>query len=166
MEIREERPEDLDGIRVVNRLAFGGELEGGLVDALRAGGYVVTSVVAVEDGVILGHALFSTLPIDSPHGRIAGAALAPVAVRPEWQREGIGSALIEQGIELCRERGCAAIVVLGHPEYYPRFGFSADLARRLTAPYSGPAFMALELTPGALDSGGTVHYAPPFAELE
>lgn len=147
-------------------MAFGGALEGGLVDALRAGGHIVTSLVAVEHGTVVGHALFSTLPIERADGPLAGAALAPVAVRPERQREGIGSALIRRGIAICRERGCAAVVVLGHPDYYPRFGFSAALGERLTSPYAGPAFMALELVGGALGRGGVVRYAPPFAELE
>ncbi|MCC6790254.1 MAG: N-acetyltransferase [Thermomicrobiales bacterium] len=166
MEIREERPGDEEAIREVNRLAFEGELEGRLIDALRTGGYVVASLVADDGGSIVGHALFSTLPIETDRGAVAGAALAPAAVRPARQRAGIGSALIRRGLALCRERGCAAVVVLGHPGYYPRFGFSAELAARLTAPYAGPALMALELVPGALDRGGTVRYAPPFAELE
>lgn len=166
MEIREERAEDRDGIRVVNRAAFAGELEAALVEALRDGGHVVTSVVAVDDGHVVGHALFSTLPIDAPNGVIEGAALAPVAVLPARQLEGVGSQIVRWGITRCRELGVAAIVVLGHPAYYPRFGFSAALAERLTAPYAGPALMALELKPGALDGGGTVRYAPPFADLE
>jgi putative acetyltransferase len=115
--------------------------------------------------MIVGHVLFSRLPIEQVGGVVEGAALAPVAVRPEWQRQGIGSALIRHGLAVCRERGIAAIVVLGHPEYYPRFGFSADLAQNLIAPFSGPAFMALELRPGALSGGGTVRYAAAFSSL-
>jgi putative acetyltransferase len=166
VEIREELESDLDAIREVNRLAFGGDAEGWLVDKLRAGGYILTSLVAVEADEIVGHALYSTLPIETDDESIVGAALAPVAVKPERQGAGIGSALIWRGLEICRERGCAAVVVLGHPGYYPRFGFSAELAEGLSAPYSGPALMALEIVPGSLDAGGTVRYAPPFAELE
>jgi putative acetyltransferase len=166
VEIREERESDRDAIREVNRIAFGGETEGRLVDALRTGGYVITSLVAVDQGEVVGHALYSALPIEAGGEVITGAALAPVAVRPERQGAGIGSALIRRGLEVCRERGCAAVVVLGHPDYYPRFGFSAERAAGLTAPYSGPALMALELVPGSLARGGTVRYAPPFAELE
>ena len=164
--IREETAADEAGIREANRLAFGGEDEARLIDRLRADGDVVVSLVAVEGDDVLGHVLFSRLPIERAGEAIQGAALAPVAVRPDRQRQGIGSALIRHGIERCRERGCAAIVVLGHPEYYPRFGFSAALAERLAAPYSGPALMALELEPGSLIGGGAVRYPPAFAGLE
>jgi putative acetyltransferase len=91
------------------------------------------------------------------------AALAPVAVLPDHQRRGIGSALIRRGLELCRKRGCAAVLVVGHPEYYPRFGFSADLAAGVKAPFSGPVFMAIELVAGALAKlERPVRYASPF----
>ncbi len=164
MEIRDETPADLDAIREVHRLAFGGEREVGLVDRLRADGLVVASLVAVEAGAVVGHVLFSPLPITTDHGVVAAAALAPLAVVPARQRQGIGSALVRRGLEVCCERGRAAVIVLGHPAYYPRFGFSAELARAVRAPYSGEAFMALELTPGALTSGpGTARYPDAFA---
>lgn len=167
MDIREETILDLDGIREVNRLAFGQETEGRLVDLLRAEGAVVASLVAVEGGVIVGHILFSELPIETERGTLAGVALAPMAVRPEWQRRGIGSALVQRGLEVCRERGRSVAVVLGHPDYYPRFGFTAALADRLAAPYSGDAFMAVELIPGVLDGlRGTVRYAEAFRVVE
>ena len=163
MEIREEQPGDEPAIREVNRRAFGGDEEAVLVDALRAGGHVIASLVAVEAGAVVGHILFSPLPIEAADRTIPAAALAPMAVLPEHQRRGIGSALIRRGLELCREHGCSAVVVVGHPDYYPRFGFSAELAAHLHAPFSGPAFMALEFTPGTLaGSNGTVRYAPPF----
>ena len=162
VEIREEAAADVDGIREVNRFAFGGDEEVRLVDRLRADGDVIVSLVAVEDGEVVGHALFSRLPIEVTGGSVRATGLAPVAVRPERQRQGIGSALIRRWLALCKERGCAAVIVLGHPEYYPRFGFSAKLAGKLSAPFSGPAFMALELEPGALGSGGTVHYPTAF----
>ena len=164
-EVRAEDTADLDGIREVNRLAFGGEDEALLVDRLRADGDVVVSLVAFSRGEVVGHVLFSRLPIEQTENKVAGAALAPVAVLPAWQRQGVGSALIRQGLARCVELGVAGVVVLGHPEYYPRFGFSADLARNLTAPFAGPAFMALELEPGALAAGGTVRYAAAFASL-
>jgi putative acetyltransferase len=94
---------------------------------------------------------------------IPAAALAPLAVAPARQRRGIGSALVRRGLDVCRERGRAAVIVLGHPSYYPRFGFSAALARGFRAPYAGEAFMALELTPGALAAGaGDVRYPKAF----
>ena len=162
--IRDETPNDLDAIREVNRRAFGGEAEARLVDRLRDDGLVVASLVAIEGERIAGHILFSDLPIKTEYGVIPAAALAPVAVVPERQRAGIGSALVQRGLETCRERGRTAVVVLGHPTYYPRFGFSAGLARTIHSPYSGAgeAFMALELTPGALASGGVARYPAAF----
>jgi putative acetyltransferase len=161
--IREERPTDVAAIRTVNRLAFGQDEEPDLVDALRAGGFVIASLVATDADELIGHILFTELPIETPTSSIPAAALAPMAVLPDRQRRGVGSALIRHGLEVCRERGCAAVVVVGHPDYYPRLGFSAELASRLEAPFSGPAFMALELVPDALAGiGGRVRYAPPF----
>lgn len=160
--IRAEQPEDKELVADVHRRAFGRIAEARLVNQLRADQEVIASLVAVINGQIVGHALFSRLPIETAAGEIAAAALGPIAVLPEWQRHGIGSALVRQGIEACRDRGCAAMVVLGHPTYYPRFGFSAALAARLHAPYSGEAFMALELLPGALAGGGVVRYPAAF----
>lgn len=163
MDIREETVDDHDMIRDVNRRAFNAEVEARLVDRLRADGLVVASLVAVEAGTVVGHILFSDLPIDTDTGIIPAVALAPMAVVPDLQRRGIGSALVRRGLDLCRERGKTAVVVLGHPGFYPRFGFSADLARSLRAPYAGDAFMALELVPGALASrSGTVRYPEAF----
>lgn len=165
--IREETPRDHDAIREVNRLAFKGEDEAQLVDRLRADGLVVASLVAVEGGRVVGHILFSELPIETPNGVVRAAALAPMAVRPERQRRGIGCALVRQGLEVCRERGHSIILVVGHPTYYPRFGFSAERAGNLRAPFSGDAFMALELTPGALEGVvGTVRYPEAFSLVD
>lgn len=86
-----------------------------------------------------------------------------MAVRPDRQRRGIGSRLIRDGLAMCRGRGHRVVVVLGHADYYPRFGFSPALAERLRSPFPGPHFMALELVPGALDGVvGEVRYPPPF----
>ena len=94
---------------------------------------------------------------------IRAAALAPMAVQPDLQNQGIGSKLVEEGLKVVRERAFDGVIVLGHSAYYPRFGFSAELARRLAAPFSGEAFMALELVPGALDgSMGSVSYPAAF----
>jgi putative acetyltransferase len=162
--VRAETPEDLEAIREVNRRAFGREEEARLVDALRDGGYSRLSLVAEEGGRVVGHVLFSDLPILTPQASTLHAlALAPVAVLPDRQRQGIGSRLVREGLRACAEAGHRVVVVLGHPAYYPRFGFSAQLAERLKAPFSGPAFMALELVPGALENvTGEVHYPPPF----
>ncbi len=161
--VRAEAPEDRESIREVNGQAFGQEDEARLVDALREGGYTRLSLVAEEGGRVVGHILFSDLPIVTPAGTLHALALAPLAVLPAHQRQGIGSRLVSEGLRLCAQAGHRIVVVVGHPHYYPRFGFSAQLAARLTAPISGPAFMALELVPGALaDVTGTVCYPPPF----
>ena len=112
--------------------------------------------------MVLGHILFGKLLIETEARSLRGASLAPLAVRPDRQRQGIGSRLTRAGLEACRNARVEAVVVLGHPEYYPRFGFSADTARRLQAPFSGLAFMALALTPSALDHGGQVKYQMAF----
>jgi putative acetyltransferase len=161
--IREETPEDYSAIREVNRLAFGGDAESILVDRLREDRMVVASLAAVEDGKIAGHILFSELPVETVDRVIAAVALAPMSVLPARQRSGIGSAMVREGLEVCRRRGKAVVAVLGHPWYYPRFGFSVELATRLHGPYSGAAWMALELAAGALNGvEGRVHYPAAF----
>jgi putative acetyltransferase len=162
-QVRPERPGDAEAIRHVHRLAFGQEDEGRLVDGLRAGGHVRLSLIAEEEGQIIGHILFSDLPILTTAGTVPALALAPLAVVPAWQRHGIGSLLIREGLRTCAEQGHRIVVVLGHRDYYPRFGFSAALARPLKAPFAGESFMALELVKRALDGvAGEVRYAPPF----
>lgn len=164
--IRPETDADHAAIREINRRAFGTDAEGRLVDALRAGGYVRCSLVAEIDSRIVGHILFSDLPIETARGSIPAVALAPMAVLPEYQRQGIGTALVRDGLDRCRAAGAAAVIVVGHPEYYPRFGFSAELGARIESPYAGPAFMALELVAGSLAGvQGRVDYPPPFRDL-
>ncbi len=161
--IREEQPEDQVAIREVNRLAFSGEDEALLVDRLREEKLVICSLVAVEASEVVGHILFSRLPVETQHAVLEVAALAPMAVRPDHQRRGVGLVLVRTGLEVCRQRGVPAVVVLGHPEYYPRFGFSSQLAEALLGPFDGPAWMALELRPGGLAGvTGTVHYPDAF----
>lgn len=161
--IRPETAADRPALRDVNRLAFGRDDEANLVDALRDGGHVRISLVAEEDGRIVGHVLFGELSIETGAGAVEALALAPMAVIPSHQRRGIGSMLVREGLRTCTEAGYRIVVVLGHPEFYPRFGFSADRASRLKSPFSGPAFMAIELVPGALEGvDGEVRYPPPF----
>jgi putative acetyltransferase len=163
MIVRAETPDDREAIREVHRQAFGQEDEARLVDALRGGGCARLSLVAQEGGRVVGHVLFSDLPVVTPAGTLHALALAPLAVLPARQRQGIGSRLVRDGLRACAAAGHRVVVVLGHPDYYPRFGFSARLAERLQAPFSGPSFMALELVPGALaDVTGEVRYPPPF----
>ena len=166
MFIREEGLRDPPAIHAVHLAAFGREDEGRLVDRLRQDGKVVASLVAVEDRKVVGHVLFSDLRIETQTGTLVAVALAPVAVLPGWQRRGIGSDLIREGLEVCRERGKAAVIVVGDPEFYSHFGFSWELARRLRSPYSGAgrAWMALELTEDVLANVyGLVQYPEAFS---
>lgn len=167
IDIRDETPGDAAAIAIVNRLAFGGDVEVRLIDRLRRDGDIVASLVAVVDGAVVGHVLFSRLPIETDEGRLEAVALAPAAVHPDHQKAGIGSALIRRGLDLCTAHGAVAAVVLGHPAYYRRFGFSSELARQLDAPYAGSdAFMAIELVPASLSGvAGRACYAAAFADL-
>ena len=164
--IRPEQNTDAPGIRTVNRAAFGRDVEGRLVDALRDARVVIASIVAVAADEIVGHALFSTVWIDSDAGSLAIASLAPIAVAPRRQQSGIGSALVQEGIGTCAAAGYAAVIVVGHPAYYPRFGFSPAAVAHLRSPYAGVAFMGLDLRPGFLAGAtGAVRYPPAFADL-
>jgi putative acetyltransferase len=161
--IRPETEVDLPAIDDVNQRAFGRADEALLVRRLRDDGLVVASLVAEQGGAVVGHVMLSWLPTRVDGHSLRVVALAPVAVLPERQRQGIGSRLVEGSIEAAREHSVAAIIVLGHPRYYPRFGFSAAAARGLAAPFSGKSFMALELVAGSLaGKTGTVHYPSAF----
>ncbi len=164
-EIRAEKPGDVPAVREVNRLAFGRKDEARLVDDLRSGTYARISLVASREDKIIGHVMFSALSIETEYGSVEALALAPVAVVPEAQRQGVGSALIREGLQRCGDLGHSIVIVLGEPDYYSRFGFSSTLTRKLRSRYSGEAFMALELTPRALnDVEGDVRYPPPFED--
>ena len=164
LQVRPERSEDFLAIRAVHEAAFGRPDEGKLIDALRAEGHARVSLVADEEGQVVGHILFSDLGIAGPRSTVAGLALAPLAVIPPRQRRAIGSALVREGLRRAVDQGHRIVLVVGHPTYYPRFGFSAQLAKVLTSPYAGDSFMALELVPGALQGvSGEVQYPEPFA---
>jgi putative acetyltransferase len=160
IEIRDERPADHAGVAAIHRAAFGGDGEALLVEALRLSGGAAISLVAVSGGNCIGHVLFS--PLGAP---VRALALAPLAVRPERQREGIGAALVRSGIENAREQGWEAIFVVGAAEYYERFGFSAAAARGFTSPYAGEHFMMRWLGRSTPVERGTVRYPPAFDGL-
>jgi putative acetyltransferase len=160
--IREALPSDYAATRAVLRHAFPADEEADLVEQLRADGDVLVELVAASDTTLQGHILYSPLAIERDGATIHAAALAPVAVLPAFQNQGIGGELIRAGNARCAELGLEAIVVLGHADYYPRFGFSARTAESLQAPFSGLHFMALELKPGVLKDGGKVRYAKAF----
>jgi putative acetyltransferase len=150
-------------VHAINAAAFGRPDEADLVDRLRADGAVLASLVAEAENRLVGHILFSRMSIETDTRSVPAAALAPVAVLPEYQRHGIGGRLISRGLEFLRDRGERIVIVLGHPEYYSRFGFSCEHARLLESPFPPEAFMALELSPGALDGiRGKVRYPDAF----
>jgi putative acetyltransferase len=161
--VRDEIPEDLASVRSVNEKAFGQKDEADLVDRLRQERVVLASLVAEREKQIVGHILFSRMWIETSGPSISAVALAPLAVLPERQRQGIGAELIRYGLNWLHQKGETIVIVLGSPTYYPRFGFSAEKARHLVSPFPPEAFMALELQPGALDGvAGRVKYPEAF----
>jgi putative acetyltransferase len=167
MIIRKEDPKDYAAVHAVNATAFETEAEANLVDLLRTEVQPIISLVAEEDQVIVGHILFSPVSLSGfPDIKIMG--LGPLAVIPKFQRKGIGSALTETGLEMCKVHGYGAVIVLGHPEYYPRFGFRPSVLYDITCEYDVPedVFMVNELQPGYLDgSSGIIKYHPAFANV-
>lgn len=166
--IRQEQPGDIDAIRRINELAFGGHAEAKLVDALRSANAILLSLVAEVDGQIVGHILFSPVIIDRDNTHDNAVGLAPMTVLPAAQRCGIGKSLVQSGIETIRAAGHGAIVVLGHPRYYPRFGFklASEFDLHWEVPGHDNAFFAMELRPEFLGvRPGTVRYRPEFMQL-
>src|SRR5262245_9243036 len=168
MIIRLEQPEDVPGIRIVNERAFGSSSEADIVDALRRNGKATISLVAEDEGCVVGHILFSPVTVETGERELAGLGLAPVAVLPEFQNRGVGSSLVEHGIERCRDAGHSFVVVLGHPHYYPRFGFTPASRFGIKCEYdvADENFMAMELREGALQNqAGMARYQPEFNEV-
>ena len=164
--IRHETPADIPAIRAVNEAAFETGAEATLVDVLRENGKFTLSLVAVLEGEVIGHILFTDIVMEPGGTDVRILGLAPMAVLPAWQGRGIGSALVRRGLEDCRELGYRGVVVLGHPAFYPRFGFAPASRYGITSIYDAPdeAFMALALGDGELPQG-RAHYQPEFAEV-
>jgi putative acetyltransferase len=161
--LEKERSEHRAAVKALHRAVFGGEYEAELVERLDRGGLVVASLVALAAEVVVGHVLFSDLAVEIDGRPTLAAALAPLAVLPDFQRRGIGTRLVAKGLRILRDRGRTAVIVLGHRGYYGRFGFSAELARKLAGPFKGENFMALELVSGTLDGlVGSVRYPEAF----
>ena len=167
MVIRDETRRDHEAVRELNEAAFESDAEARLVDALREQATPVVSLVAEEDSAIVGHILFSPVTL-TDHESLGIMGLAPMAVAPSRQRQGIGSSLVRAGLDRCRDLGAGAVVVLGHPEFYPRFGFVPSTRFDIGCEYDVPedVFMVTELKPGFLrGTSGTIRYHPAFGEL-
>lgn len=165
--IRVERPNDRDAISAIHRRAFGGDDEAGIVEAIRQSSSfdAALSLVADRADLAVGHILFSGVRIRDGQTDTSALALAPLAVVPEVQRQGIGSQLIRAGLHACHDRGHKLVLVLGHAEYYARFGFVEAFGFGIRAPWAVPvdAFRVVELVPGALVGvRGVVEYPACF----
>jgi putative acetyltransferase len=164
IEIREEQSDDLAAIRDIHRLAFGQDQEADIVDALRSHGAALISLAATSSGRIVGHVMYSPASVN---GAI-GAALGPVAVRPDRQRHGIGSALITAGNAKLRGAGCPFVVVLGHPAFYPRFGFTPASRHGIRCEWDVPddLFMVLVLDESKMSGvSGLARYREEFSAV-
>lgn len=167
--IRPERPEDIPGVYRVNELAFERKAEAELVNLLRDHGQVILSLVAEQDGEVVGHVLFSPMRLVTDAGELPAAGLAPMSVLPAYQKTGIGSQLIRAGLADLVVQGWRIAFVLGHSDYYPRFGFVPAVRYAIRSTYDVPdeVFMALELVPGALEGAhGIAHYAEEFNTID
>jgi putative acetyltransferase len=161
--IEQETAEHWKAIDALTRVAFRGDYEADLAERLRHDGLVIGAFVALDDNKVIGHIMLSELPTEVDGRRVKAACLAPMSVSALHRQQGIGARIIETGIAAVRERGYEAVFVLGDPSYYTRFGFSSTKAKIITSPFSGEAFMALELVPGALSGKkGAVKYPRAF----
>lgn len=156
---RAARPEDAGAIAALNNAAFGGPDEARIVRQLQADGDSLLSLVAETEAGIVGHIEFFRILID---GAPTGAGLGPMSAKPGLQKSGIGSYLVRTGLEELDMLGETLVFVLGHPAYYPRFGFAEETARPFNAPWSGPHFMAIRLAPGG-PASGTLTYPAAFS---
>lgn len=164
--IRDERPGDQTAVRLVNELAFGRADEADLVDTLRSTCPDALAFVAVDGDTVVGHILFTPVVVDSRGGPVTGSGLAPMAVLPSHQGQGVGTALVRHGIKELRTRGCPFVVVVGHPAYYPRFGFELASRQGLTSQWPDmpdEAFMVIVLDEGAMKGvTGVARYRGEF----
>jgi len=167
MLIRVESEEDQDAVRALNTAAFETSVEAQLVDILRAQAHPIVSLISEIEGEVVGHILFSPVILDGD-AEFLMMGLGPMAVAPTHQRMGIGTALVREGLTQCRQAGTQAVVVLGHPTYYPRFGFKPSSTFGIRCVYDVPedVFMAMELHANTLrGKGGLVRYHPAFNEV-
>jgi len=169
--VRPESPSDYKAIYEINERAFKRSDEALLIENLRESDYFIPelSFVAEKNKQVIGHIVFSLVDVRNDKGAVSQIlSLAPMAVSPDFQKQGVGFLLVKQGLKKCRESGFKAVVVVGHPEYYPRFGFTSARAKGLTLPFDAPdeAFLVAELLPGALeDISGAIVYPPAFDDV-
>lgn len=168
IEIREEKAKDLHLIRSINEQAFGQPAEANVVDKLRETCPGLLSLVAILDGQVAGHVLFSPAVIDGHGSSVQGMGLAPLAVLPEFQNRGVGSELTRTGLRMLQEQGCPFVIVLGHADYYPRFGFEKASRYNLVSQWEGipdEAFMILILNRVTMQgNSGVARYREEFNE--
>jgi len=168
--LRREKASDFHGIYLVHQAAFRQEAEGRLVEKLRKNKAYIPelSLVAIQDNLVVGHIFFSKIKITGGPKDYESLTLAPLGVLTEFQNKGIGSLLVREGLKKARELGYRSVIVLGHKNFYPRFGFVPASRWGIESPYEVPdeAFMAIELVPGGLDGiSGKVKYDEAFEEL-
>ena len=164
IEIREERSDDVVAVREVNRRAFGQDQESNIVDALRTNGGALLSLVATVNGQVAGHIMYSPLTVAE---NVHGVALGPMAVVPEYQRQEIGTKLIEAGNRKMKEAGYPFIVVVGHAEYYPRFGFRPASEYGIKCEWDVPdkVFMLLVVNEAKMQASGLAKYRHEFSTV-
>jgi len=166
--IHPESPEDYQAIFKLHQQAFGTEAEARLVDELRPVVHPMVSLVAELRTKIVGHILFSPVSIERRQESAKTMGLAPMAVMPGHQRQGIGSQLVREGMAACKALGGELVFVVGYPEFYPRFGFkpASESLLRHSNPKFDAAFLVAELVPGSLKNyAGTVAFHPIFNSL-
>lgn len=165
MIIRVEEPSDIDKIWQLNSDTFETNIEANLINALRISGCEFLSLVAETDGNIVGHILFTPVELTNDKHDLKIAGLAPMAVSTQYQKKGVGSKLVDAGLEYCKSKGYDAVVVLGHPTYYPKFGFVPSVKYDIKSEYDVPdnVFMILELMPKVLKGhNGIIKYHDEF----
>lgn len=164
MQIRLSRAADSQAIRDVHLRAFPTRMEADLVDQLVADGDALVSIVAQDDGIV-GHVLLSRMNVVADGRALDAQGLGPVAVVPNHQRGGIGSALIEAAVREAKSAGTQMLFLLGEPGFYGRFGFTAAAAKPFESPYAGPYFQALALVDLPPVRSGIAKYAKAFDGL-
>jgi putative acetyltransferase len=168
VEIRRELPGDISQIHRTNELAFAGTAEADVIDRLRQTCPEFISLVAIAAEQVVGHILFTPAWLETPDNQIDGMGLAPLAVLPDYQNRGIGGKLIRAGLSEIEQLGWPFIIIIGHPGYYPRFGFETASKYGIRCEYAAvpdEAFMIIFIDPGVLPLEGAVaHYRPEWAE--